>query len=116
MILALAGPASPASAQAGAQNGEWRSVWGDVGATRFQPLDGLTVENVDQLEIAWRWRARNFGPRPETCYRATLLMVDGVLDATAGIRRAVAAIDAATGETLWTWRMDEGERGASGLG
>ena len=54
MILALAGPASPASAQAGAQNGEWRSVWGDVGATRFQPLDGLTAENVDQLEIAWR--------------------------------------------------------------
>lgn len=68
MILALAGPASPASAQAGAQNGEWRSVWGDAGATRFQPLDGLTVENVDQLEIAWRWRAGNFGPRPETYY------------------------------------------------
>jgi quinoprotein glucose dehydrogenase len=37
-------------------------------------------------------------------------MVDGVLYATAGMRRGVVAIDAGTGETLWAWRMEEGER------
>jgi quinoprotein glucose dehydrogenase len=37
-------------------------------------------------------------------------MIDGVLYTTAGNRRSVVAIDAETGETLWVYRMDEGER------
>ena len=40
-------------------------------------------------------------------------MVGGVLYTTAGSRRAVVAADAATGELLWTHRLDEGERGAA---
>ena len=35
-------------------------------------------------------------------------MVGGVLYTTAGFRPNVVAIDAATGETLWTYRLDEG--------
>src|SRR5687767_15379140 len=42
---------------------------------------------------------------------ATPLMVGGVLYTTAGFRPNVVAIDAATGETLWTYRLDEGARG-----
>src|SRR5471032_1134169 len=38
-------------------------------------------------------------------------MVKGVLYFTAGSRRDVVAVDAATGETLWMYRLDEGERG-----
>jgi quinoprotein glucose dehydrogenase len=37
-------------------------------------------------------------------------MVNGVLYFTAGTRRNVVAADPASGETLWTWRMDEGKR------
>ena len=37
-------------------------------------------------------------------------MVNGVLYFTAGQRRSVVAADAGTGETLWTWRFDEGAR------
>ena len=44
-------------------------------------------------------------------YQATPLMVGGVLYTTAGWRRNVVAIDGATGETLWMYRYDEGERG-----
>ena len=40
-------------------------------------------------------------------------MVDGVLYFTAGFRRDVVAIDAGSAETLWTFRFDEGERGAA---
>ena len=40
----------------------------------------------------------------------TPLMVDGVLYFTAGARRTVVAAKADTGETLWTWRPDEGAR------
>ena len=39
-------------------------------------------------------------------------MVDGVLYSTAGTRRAVVALDAATGELLWMHSEDEGARGA----
>ncbi len=38
-------------------------------------------------------------------------MVGGVLYATAGTRRAVVALDAATGELLWMHSENEGERG-----
>ncbi|MEZ5551048.1 MAG: PQQ-binding-like beta-propeller repeat protein [Pseudomonadales bacterium] len=50
---------------------------------------------------------------PEYKYITTPIMVAGVLYATAGLQRAVVAIDAASGETLWTYRFDEGERVAS---
>ena len=92
-------------------NADWPYYAGNAGSQRYSPLDIINRDNVDQLEIAWRWKANNFGPKPELNYRATPLMVDGVLYVTAGKRRSVAAIDAVTGETLWTFRIDEGVRG-----
>jgi quinoprotein glucose dehydrogenase len=97
-------------AQQGAADGEWRYWGGDAGSTRYAPVDQIRRENAKDLQVVWRWRAANFGPTPETYYRATPLYANGVLYTVAGERRAVAAIDPATGETLWTWRMDEGLR------
>ena len=99
--------------QTGATGGEWHYYGGDAASTRYAPLDQIDRDNVNDLQIAWRWKADNFGPRPEFNYRTTPLMVNGVLYATAGTRRAAVAIDAGSGETLWAYRMDEGERGAS---
>ena len=101
-----------AAGQQGATNGEWRFYGGDAGSTRYAPLDQIDGDNVNSLEVAWRWTAANYGPGPEYNYRTTPLMVGGVLYATAGYRRTVVAIDAGTGETLWTYRMDEGDRSA----
>ncbi len=102
----------PALAQKGALGGEWRHYAGDYGATRYSALDQIHAGNADSLNIAWRWTAANFGPVPEVNYRTTPLMANGVLFATAGYRRTVVAIDAGTGETLWTYRLDEGDRSA----
>ena len=93
--------------------GEWPHYAADLSSTRYSPLDQIHAGNVDQLEIVWRWTSRNFGPRPDFNLRATPLMLDGVLYVTAGARRAAVAMDAATGETLWTYRLDEGKRGES---
>ena len=101
------------AAQQGAQGGEWPIYGGDAGHTRYSALDQIDASNFADLEIAWRWSARNFGPNPLIRSSTTPLMIDGVLYATAGMRRGVVAIDAGTGETLWMWRMDEGERLAS---
>jgi glucose dehydrogenase len=112
VLVTLAGVlfAAPAAAQTGTANGEWRYWGGDAGSTRYSPLDQITRDNAKTLEVAWRWRAANFGPAPETYYRATPLYANGVLYTVAGERRAVVALDPATGETLWSWRMDEGLR------
>ena len=111
LLAVLCGPGA-ADGQSGAENGQWRYYGGDAGSTRHAPLDQINPDNVADLEVAWRWRSDNFGPAPEYNYRSTPLMVDGVLYATAGYRRAVVAIDAGTGETLWTYRLDEGDRAA----
>ena len=103
--------AVPVSGQHGAAQGEWRFYGGDAGSTKYAPLDQINASNVKQLTIAWRWKAENFGPRPDYNWEVTPLMVRGVLYFTAGSRRDAVAVDAATGETLWFYRLDEGERG-----
>src|SRR3954470_9494496 len=97
--------------QQGATKGEWRSYGGDPGNTKYSPLDQIDAKNVKELAIVWRWKAENFGPRPDYNWEVTPLMIEGVLYFTAGARRDVVAVDAATGETRWMYRLDEGERG-----
>ena len=111
VLMATLSCAAPVLGQAGAADGEWPAYSADGGSTKYSSLSAINRENVGELEIAWRWQAQNFGPNPEFNSRVTPIMVDGVLYATAGYRRAVVAIDATTGETLWMYRMDEGRRG-----
>jgi quinoprotein glucose dehydrogenase len=100
------------TAQAGAKNGEWRYYGGDAGSTKYSALDQINRQNVKDLRVVWTWKDQNFGAVPEYNLEATPLMINGVLYTTAGTRRDVVAIDAASGETLWMWRYDEGPRGA----
>src|SRR5262249_9493828 len=46
-------------------------------------------------------------------YESTPLMINGVVYCTAGSRRDVIALDAGTGELLWTHRENEGPRGTA---
>ncbi len=104
---------STISAQHGAKNGEWLYYGGDLGSTRYAPLDQINRDNVSELEIAWRWNGNNLGPSPDINFRATPIMMNGVMYTTAGTRRAAVAIDPETGETLWIYRFEEGERAKS---
>jgi quinoprotein glucose dehydrogenase len=101
----------PLCGQTGAKNGEWRTYGADLGHTRYSPLDQIGAANFKNLEIAWRFKTDNLGPRPEYQFEGTPLMANGVLYSTAGTRRAVVALDAATGELLWTFGEHEGARG-----
>lgn len=111
-FLAAALLAGQGWAQQGAAKGEWRFYGGDPGNTKYSALDQIDASNVKDLSIVWRWKSENFGPRPDFNWEVTPLMIGGVLYFTAGSRRDVVAVDAATGETLWMYRIDEGERGA----
>src|SRR5436190_8753465 len=110
LILALV-LSSRVSGQSAAATGEWPHWGKDLANNKYSPLDQINRDNVKNLRVAWRWKTENFGPRPQNNMEATPLMVGGVLYTTAGIRPNVVAIDGATGETLWTYRIDEGQRG-----
>jgi quinoprotein glucose dehydrogenase len=105
--------AIPAAAQSGAKDGEWRSYGGDTGNTHYSPLDQINANNFSSLEVAWRFKTDSLGPRPEYMFEGTPLMVHGKLYSTAGSRRAVVSLDAATGELLWMHSENEGARGTN---
>src|SRR6188472_2919748 len=91
--------------------GEWATYGGDLASTRYSPLDQINATNFNKLQLAFRIKTDNLGPRPEFQFQATPLMVNGRLFTTAGTRRAAIAADATTGEMLWMYSMNEGKRG-----
>jgi len=112
-IVGLIGLSVSLSAQRGTVNGEWRTYGGDLGNTKYAPLDQVTAANFNSLEVAWRFKTDSLGPRPEFQFEGTPLMVNGVVYTTAGTRRAIVALDAGTGEQLWMHSEQEGPRGAA---
>lgn len=88
----------------------WADYHGDKGANRYSPLDQINASNVADLEVAWSFDTGSFGPRPETYSVSTPLMVNGKIFATVGSTRNVVALDAISGELLWMWRPEEGQR------
>ena len=88
----------------------WRTIHGELNSNRYAPLDQIDAGNVAQLEIVWRFPTGNLGPEPEMRSVAMPLMYDGKLFVSAGTTRNVVSLDAATGQLLWMWRPDEGER------
>ena len=114
---------SPATAQRGAPGGQWPAYGGDHGSTKYSPVDQIDGDNVSRLRVAWRWESpdnpivtanRRTLPAIPDAFKSTPVLVDGVLYIKTSLSQA-AAIDAATGETLWTFDPGswEGERPAN---
>jgi len=102
------------NAQIGRTSGpiiEWPTYGGNLSSHRYTAADQITKDNFNQLQLAWRLKTDVLGPRPDTLYSATPLLIDRVLYTTAGTRRAAVALNAATGEMLWMHTEDEGARG-----
>ena len=96
-----------------AKDGEWPTYGADLANTRYRPFDQIDASNFSKLELAWSFKTDNLGTRPEYKLEGTPLMINGVLYTTAGTRRSVIALDAATGELLWAHGEHEGARGAA---
>ncbi len=92
--------------------GEWPTNAGDNAGTRYSPLAQVNAQNFNQLQVAWRFKTDAFGPYPEWKLEGTPIMVKGVLYTTAGTRRSVIALDAKTGELIWSHSLREGQRAA----
>ena len=105
-----AGAAGPLAADT-----DWLNYAADKANTRYAPLDQINAGNFKDLQIAWRFATSPFGAQPEFIIQATPLVANGRMYVTAGTRRDVVSIDAATGEVLWVFRLDEGERGRKAI-
>lgn len=106
----LISPADPALERSAEGEAPWLHYNGDARATRYAPLEQIDAGNAGELEIAWTFDTGPFGPSPEVYSVSTPLMAGGRLYATAGATRNVVALDPATGQLLWMWRPEEGER------
>ena len=124
LVVVAAHP--PLMAQQGSADGEWPYYAGDIGSTKYAPLDQITRENVTSLEVAWRRPAvdRTILEQVPSLsvtrnLTATPLMVDGVVYTSNGVG-LVEAFDPGTGETIWVQEpMDpapDGYRGAETRG
>jgi len=113
LVAALGWTTLNVNAQSRAKDNEWPSYNADLTGSRFRPLDQINASNFSKLEVAWRFKTDSIGNRPEFKLEGTPLMVNGVVYATAGSRRAAIALDAATGELLWVHGEHEGTRGAN---
>ncbi len=79
---------------------EWLTLGSDYAHTRYLSVDEITPENFEELEEAWVWDGASFNAASG---RSTPSYVDGKIITVAGPRRYVIAIDAKSGETVWTY-------------
>src|SRR6185369_9884735 len=106
LCLLISLSAIPVGASNGVQKGEWRFYGGDQGSGKYSPLDQINRENVQKLKVAWSWDSPDLKVLAQNSklytlgYEATPLMIGGVLYVSTSLSQ-VAAIDAATGKTIW---------------
>jgi quinoprotein glucose dehydrogenase len=124
MAFSCASPPSTETGAAGDQSSmsatrydatEWKYWGGDAGQTRYAPLNHINLGNVNRLKVAWRWTADASGDPGSANYKSAPLLDDGVLYIP-WVNHGMAAVDAGTGKTIWTFEpqpADIGGRGAS---
>jgi quinoprotein glucose dehydrogenase len=101
-----------APGQPSTKNGDWWHYTADMRGNRYSPLDQINASNFKDLEVAWRFKTDNLGPRPEFKLEGTPIAIKGILYTTGGTRRSVVALDGRTGEVIWTHSLREGRRAA----
>ncbi|MEP7306869.1 MAG: pyrroloquinoline quinone-dependent dehydrogenase [Acidobacteriota bacterium] len=106
-VVAVIAIAWTMAGRAADKNRDWPAYAGDKGSTKYSSLDQINKDTIKNLKIAWRrsgmpeeMREQFPNTQAPANYQHTPLMVDGVLYISTAVG-AVAALDPATGKTLW---------------
>jgi quinoprotein glucose dehydrogenase len=111
LLVAMLGACVASAAQAAQpQDLEWRFYGHDAHGTKYSTANQIDAGNVQNLRVAWRWQNPDDALGKEVRqrvghFKATPLMVNGVLYTSTGLSQA-AAVDAETGETLWVYNPE----------
>jgi quinoprotein glucose dehydrogenase len=94
---------------------EWQFYGGDAEATRYSPLAQITANNVGNLKAAWVHHSAPADSRYRGSVECTPLIVDGVVYIV-GAGLVVQALNAATGNLMWTFSPLSASAGGRGVG
>jgi quinoprotein glucose dehydrogenase len=95
---------------------QWMSYGGDKASSKYSPINQIGADNFNRLQVAWTWRSAEeeitkANPDLKTwVWESTPLMVNGVLYVSTSLSQ-VAAVDAATGNTLWVYDPETWKNG-----
>ena len=88
---------------------DWSQHNFDVQGGRYSPLDAINTANVGRLALSWAFEAG----AGNSITQVTPLVVDGVMYLNAG--STLFAVNAITGETVWTLELDSEPVGAGAV-
>ena len=98
--------------QSASINTNWDTYLGDPGRSHYSQLTQITRENVDQLELAWKYDSGELREGNSSMYTSPLI-IDGILYGLSP-RLHAFALNAATGEEIWRYEL--GGNGAAQRG
>ncbi|MEE2777800.1 MAG: hypothetical protein VYE73_13680, partial [Acidobacteriota bacterium] len=106
--IALAALCASAALLADGDSTEWTAFGATGSNTRYSPLDQIDQSNFGDLEVAWTWQSistevTEINRRVRAGQFKVVPLKVGALLFVATELSQVAAIDAATGETVWTY-------------
>ena len=87
---------------------DWPTYGNDPGSTKYADLDQLNANNVAKLRVAWQWQSpdnalvRADPKKTPWGFKSTPLKVGHMLYTSTSLGH-VAAIDAATGKSIWVF-------------
>ncbi len=85
----------------------WLSYYGTYESWRYSELDQVDRSNIGNLAPVWAFETG----MPEGGMQSTPLVVDGVMYLTSALNK-IFALDAASGERLWTYAYNFADKGA----
>jgi len=99
-----------------AAQGSWPTYGADNRNTKYSALSEINRDNVQRLEVAWRWSSPDndiVSRHPElhlNLFEGTPVLLGDALYVSTGLHQ-VASLDARTGETRWVYDPAIYERG-----
>ncbi len=93
------------------RNSEFPWYGASLANDKFVSLDQINEENFNKLEVAWRWTSvdQSILEQDTTLWtwtnESTPIMIDGILYTSTSLSQ-VAAIDAKTGQTIWSYNPE----------
>ena len=97
-------------------NYDWMDYGNDLGHSKYAPLEQINKNNVHELEVIWDWASidnQAVIERPQfvpSGFKATPISRNGVLYVSTSLGY-IAAIDARTGQEIWTFSTETWEHG-----
>jgi quinoprotein glucose dehydrogenase len=105
-----------ATATAADAPGDWRHYGGDLGSSKYSPLDQINKDNAAKLKPAWIWDSPDLPLQNENrrlmsfAHEITPLKIGDTLYTSTSLAQVVA-IDAKTGQNKWVYNPKTYEEG-----